>query len=258
MQLPIYQVDAFTSRLFGGNPAAVCPLDSWLPVATMQAIAAENNLSETAFIVPHDGEFAIRWFTPKLEVSLCGHATLAAAHVIFEFIAPERERVTFDSQSGPLHVARRGEELELDFPAEVPQASETLPALTAALGRAPTAVLHSRYPMAVFETEADVRALEPDFQALEEFQWVLVTAPGDEVDFVSRFFAPGAGIAEDPVTGSAHCMLTPYWSERLGKHGLSARQISERGGVLTCEQRGERVAIRGAARTYLEGHIRTQ
>jgi PhzF family phenazine biosynthesis protein len=258
MQIPIYQVDAFTSQLFGGNPAAVCPLEDWLPDETMQAIAAENNLAETAFIVPRAGEFAIRWFTPAIEVSLCGHATLAAAHVVFEFIDPQRERVSFESQSGALHVTKRADVLELDFPAEVPVARPAAPALAAALAAEPVAVLHGRYPMAVFASEADVRAIEPDFQALSEFRWVLVTAPGDDVDFVSRFFAPGAGIPEDPVTGSAHCMLIPYWAERLGKTELSARQVSKRGGELTCALRGERVTIAGTARTFLEGHIRTE
>jgi len=258
MQLPIYQVDAFASQLFRGNPAAVCPLDAWLDDALMQAIAAENNLSETAFIVRSKDEYAIRWFTPALEVELCGHATLAAAHVVFEFLEPRRDKVSFDSKSGPLYVSKSGHELELDFPADHAQAGETAQELVRSLGSQPASVLHGRYPTAVFETEAQIRALEPDFRRMQEFQWVVVTAPGDEVDFVSRFFAPGAGIDEDPVTGSAHCILTPYWAERLGKTELRARQLSKRGGELRCALRGDRVTIAGAARTYLEGHIRTE
>jgi PhzF family phenazine biosynthesis protein len=260
MRLPLYQVDAFvTGEPFSGNPAAVCPLETWLPDAVMQAIAAENNLSETAFFVPEGGAYRLRWFTPTTEVELCGHATLASAFVIFRFLAPERSTVRFCTEkAGRLAVARDGELLTLDFPVWPPAPCRPPAALAQALGHAPVGVLEARSTLAVYDDAEDVRGLAPDFAALARLAkgGVIVTAPGrGETDFVSRYFAPAAGIDEDPVTGSAHCTLVPYWAARLGKSRLRARQISRRGGALCCELRGERVAIAGRARLYLEGTI---
>jgi PhzF family phenazine biosynthesis protein len=262
MKLPLYQVDAFTDRLFGGNPAAVCPLEEWLPGELMQAIAAENNLSETAFFAPRAGEDAydLRWFTPEVEIDLCGHATLATAHVILERLRPELDELRFHSRSGPLKVVRRGEELELDFPAAPPVRVDTPGALVEALDAAPLQAWHSEKAgkfLALMEDEKAVRALRPHWPAFEELDamGVIATARGDEVDFVSRFFAPAVGIPEDPVTGAAHCVLTPYWASILGRDRLRARQISARGGSLTCELRGERVGLAGRAVIYLEGTI---
>jgi len=260
MRLPLYQIDAFTSRLFGGNPAAVCPLEAWLDDATLQAIALENNLSETAFLVPEGDGYRLRWFTPALEVDLCGHATLAAAFVVFETLRPGSDEVAFETRSGGLTVRRDRDLLTMDFPAwparEV-QAGEVQEALVRGLGVRPAAVYTTRDLMAVLETEAQVRTLRPDQTALAAIDalGIIATAPGEEVDFVSRFFAPRAGIPEDPVTGSAHCTLAPYWAARLGKNRLEARQLSARGGELTCEVRGDRVAISGRCVSYLEGTI---
>jgi PhzF family phenazine biosynthesis protein len=261
MRLPIYQVDAFTDRVFGGNPAAVVPLTEWLPDGTLQAIAAENNLSETAFFVPEGEGYALRWFTPALEVDLCGHATLASAFVIGRFLRPEKRRLEFRTlKAGTLVVTRQGDELSMDFPAWPSTPAELPTGLTAALGGGtPAAYLTGkRDGMAVFNTAAEVAALKPDFAALKRlFPFaVIATAPGDNgVDFVSRFFAPGGGIDEDPVTGSAHCALIPYWAGRLGKTRFEARQISQRIGVLNCALDGDRVTIAGRAQLYLEGHI---
>jgi PhzF family phenazine biosynthesis protein len=258
MNIPIYQVDAFTGKLFGGNPAAICPLDLWLPDETMQSIAAENNLAETAFYIRKNGGFHIRWFTPGVEVDLCGHATLAAAHVIMELRREARQgRVVFDSKSGELVVTRESDLYALDFPSRPPLETSIDPRLFDALGATPKHALAARDYFCVFDTEADVRALHPNMErlaAIPQFA-TIVTAPGDECDFVSRFFAPAQGVAEDPVTGSAHCTLIPYWAERLAKTKLHARQISTRGGELWCEDRGERVSIAGKAVTYLEGTI---
>jgi PhzF family phenazine biosynthesis protein len=258
MRLPIYQVDAFADRIFAGNPAAVVPLEAWLPDATLQAIAAENNLSETAFFIRQAETYALRWFTPTVEVDLCGHATLASAYVVFRFLEPERRRVAFETRkSGMLVVWRQGDELAMDFPAWVAKPCETPSGLAVALGRNPSEVLASRAYLAVYERESDVAAIKPDFAALKRLdRAVIVTAPGsDGVDFVSRFFAPGVGIDEDPVTGGAHCQLIPYWAKRLGKTRLAARQISPRGGALSCALEGERVTIAGRAQLYLEGTI---
>lgn len=227
MRLPLYQVDAFTDRLFGGNPAAVCPLEEWLPDTTMQAIAAENNLSETAFFVREGEGYALRWFTPAVEVELCGHATLASAYVIFHVLEPARERVLFRTRkAGTLVVTRRGDELAMDFPAWPASPVAAPPELAAALGKPPVRVLAARDYLAVYEHAEDVAGLDPDLAAvarLDRFA-VIVTAPGVEgVDFVSRFFAPAKGVPEDPVTGSAHCTLTPYWAARLGKTRLQAK-----------------------------------
>jgi len=260
MRLPIYQVDAFTDRLFGGNPAAVCPLESWLSDATLQSIAAENNLSETAFFVPEGDGYALRWFTPEIEVDLCGHATLASAHVIFERLSPQLDQVRFRTlNAGMLTVQRQGDSLTMDFPSRPPLPTIAPPGLAAALGLAkPLDVLKARDHLVVYERAADVAALTPDFAALSKLPcWaVIATAPGEgAVDFVSRFFAPLHGVPEDPVTGSAHCTLTPYWAERLGKLHLEARQISKRGGALGCALKGERVELTGRAVLYLEGTI---
>jgi PhzF family phenazine biosynthesis protein len=263
MRLPLYQVDAFTEKLFGGNPAAICPLREWLPDATMQAIAAENNLAETAFFVREDGggaDYLLRWFTPAVEVDLCGHATLASGHVVFSLLEPGRERVGFRTlKAGTLTVEKRGDLLVMDFPSRPAIAAEPPPELLAALGGNPREVLKARDHMVVYDSAAEISALTPDLAALAKIEdcWAaIVTAPGDSgVDFVSRFFAPAKGVPEDPVTGSSHCTLTPYWAKRLGKTELQARQLSRRGGALTCALHGDRVSIGGRAVLYLEGEI---
>lgn len=259
MRLPIYQVDAFTDRMFGGNPAAVCPLEQWLPDATLQAIAAENNLSDTAYFVREGDQYALRWFTPTVEVDLCGHATLASAFVILNVLEPRRAQVAFRTRkAGVLTVKRDGELLEMDFPSRPPQPIAPVPALGAALGKAPREVLAARDYLAVYDSEGDVRTLSPDFAAVAKLDRyaVIATAPGSNgVDFVSRFFAPRQGVPEDPVTGSAHCTLTPYWAGRLGKATLEARQISSRGGALKCRLDGDRVALSGRSVLYLKGEI---
>jgi PhzF family phenazine biosynthesis protein len=257
MKIPLYQVDAFTSRLFGGNPAAVCPLEAWLADRTMQSIAAENNLAETAFFVGGKGRYDVRWFTPTVEVNLCGHATLASAFVIFNRLEPFLQAVSFGSKSGELRVTRSGDRLTLDFPAWPATRSENPEAVAAALGAVPREVWATQDYMAVYDSEDEVRRLEPAMDrvaALDRFA-VIATAPGREADFVSRFFAPRQGVPEDPVTGRAHCTLVPYWARRLGKPGLHAYQVSRRGGELFCEDRGERVAIGGQAVQFLEGTI---
>jgi PhzF family phenazine biosynthesis protein len=260
MRLPIYQIDAFAGAVFKGNPAAVVPLEQWLPDATMQAIALENNLSETAFLVPEGEPWRLRWFTPRVEVDLCGHATLASAHVIFKHLAPARDRVEFATRSGRLAVARKGELLELDFPAVTMQVRSDAMALDAmenALGCRPDEAYVAMDHMAVFRDESQVAELKPDMGRVAALggRGLIATAPGRACDFVSRFFGPNVGIPEDPVTGSAHTVLTPFWAKRLGKLKLSARQISARGGELQCEDRGERIGIAGRAVLYLEGTI---
>lgn len=261
MDVTLYQIDAFTDRLFAGNPAAVCPLERWLPDDVMQAIAAENNLSETAFIVPGDGAYRLRWFTPAVEVDLCGHATLATAHVVFGHLQPDADTVAFDTRSGRLTVRREGDALTMDFPVlPVQETVDPGDPLTAALGKRPDELYAIReahgapFRLAVYGRAADVAALRPDFGALKAN--AIATAPGDDVDFVSRFFAPMSGINEDPVTGSAHCTLTPYWAERLGKQELTARQISARGGALGCRLDGDHVHLTGQCAFYMEGRIR--
>lgn len=262
MQLPIYQLDAFSDQLFAGNPAAVVPLTQWLPDATMQAIAAENNLAETAFYVPTEQGFHIRWFTPAVEVDLCGHATLATAYVIFFLENYPKDLVAFDSRSGILTVRKDNEWLILDFPADTLQKTLVVPpALLEGLGGLkPVEVLKGKTDyMVVLTNQEQVQALSPDFRVLGSVpaRGVIVTAPGDSVDFVSRFFAPQSGIDEDPVTGSAHTTLTPYWAEKLGKTQLDALQISPRGGVLKTQLLNERVEIAGKVRLYLTGQIQT-
>jgi predicted PhzF superfamily epimerase YddE/YHI9 len=260
MRIPLYQVDAFTDRLFGGNPAAVCPLAEWLPEATMQAIAAENNLAETAFFVAQDAGYLLRWFTPTVEVDLCGHATLASGYVVTHILMPDRRSVRFDTlKTGPLEVRREGDLLAMDLPAWPPERGPADPRILAALGEAPARSFVARgRTLAVYERAEQVAALRPDFAAMREVPGAdaIVTAPGHgDTDFVSRYFAPNHGIDEDPVTGSAHCVLTPYWSDRLGKQQLRARQISARGGDLLCTLRGDRVTLAGRAVLYLEGTI---
>jgi len=256
-RISLYQIDAFAERLFAGNPAAVCPLEEWLPDEVMQAIAAENNLSETAFFVRSGEGYQLRWFTPELEVDLCGHATLASAFVVFQYLERERSEVRFQTRSGELVVRRAGELLVMDFPARPPVRCAMNAALVEALGTAPLELWESRDYMALYETEEQVRRLKPNMDALARVGHfaVIVTAPGREVDFVSRFFAPAGGVPEDPVTGSAHCTLVPYWAKRLGKTRLKARQVSARGGELYCEDRGERVIIAGKAVRYMEGTV---
>ncbi len=257
MRIPIYQVDAFTGEVFRGNPAAVCPLERWLDEPLMQSIAAENNLSETAFFVARGRDFDIRWFTPAAEVDLCGHATLASAWVVFNWLDAGRTSVTFHSKSGPLVIERAGELLAMEFPSRPAEECAPPAGLGEALGATPRATLQSRDLLVVLGSEAEVGALTPDFdrvRALSAFA-VCVTAAGRDCDFVSRFFAPRLGIPEDPVTGSAHCTLVPYWSRRLGKKTLHARQISARGGEIFCEDLGERVIVAGRAAPYLEGAI---
>ncbi len=260
MSLPIYQLDAFTNQIFGGNPAAVVPLDTWLPDATMQTIAAENNLAETAFYVPTDSGFHIRWFTPTVEVDLCGHATLATAYVLFHLQNYPKDRISFESRSGELIVCKEGDWLILDFPKDtLHKQLLSPPALLEALGETvPVEILRGKTDfMVVLENEQQVRDLQPDVIVLSTLpaRGVIVTAKGDEVDFVSRFFAPQSGIAEDPVTGSAHTTLTPYWADKLGKTELSALQVSPRGGVLKTKLMGDRVEIAGQVRLYLKGTI---
>lgn len=261
-ELKLFQIDAFSSRVFAGNPAAVCPLERWLNDKTLQAIAAENNLAETAYFVPKgDDGFHLRWFTPKQEVNLCGHATLASAFVLFTELQPERRSVSFDSRSGPLGVEREGDRLTMDFPTWTLKAVDSPPdALVAGLGKTPAEMYlvstDDNY-FAVYDSEADVRSLAPDFSALETLHpaGVVVTAPGNDADCASRYFAPSWGIPEDPATGSIHCGLVPYWAKRLGKKEIYAHQVSARGGELFCEDKGERVAISGHAVKYLEGTI---
>ena len=257
MKIPCYQIDAFTNEVFHGNPAAVCPLPAWLPDATLQNIAAENNLSETAFIVPRGADFDLRWFTPTLEMDLCGHATLAAAFALFTEQQFPGDVIRFHSRSGTLTVRRAGDVFTLDFPSRPPQPCARPETLVRGLGSRPADVLKARDYLAVFASAAEVRALRPDFAALKTLDClgIIATAPGDDCDFVSRFFAPAAGVDEDPVTGSAHCTLIPYWASRLGKNKLFARQISARGGELFCELAGDRVHIGGRAVLYLRGEI---
>ena len=257
MQIPIYQVDAFSSRLFAGNPAAVCPLRAWLPDGTMQAIAAENNLAETAFFVRSNGHFELRWFTPAVEVDLCGHATLATAYVLFHELHEAGTQLQFQTKSGRLTVERRGDLLALGFPSRPPGPTAVHPELAAALGGKPLEILAARDYLVRYGSEAEVAALKPDMARLAQVDKfaVIATAPGDIADFVCRFFAPAKGIPEDPVTGSAHTSLIPYWAAQLGKEKLLARQISPRGGDLICELRGDRVDIAGRAVLYLRGEI---
>ena len=257
MKIRQYQVDAFATRAFEGNPAAVCPLESWLDDGLLQAIAEENNLSETAFFMPSDTGFQLRWFTPVSEVDLCGHATLAAAHVLFAHLGYPGEAITFETRSGALTVKRKSDLLEMDFPARPPTPYTSLELLSKALGRQPLEVMRADDYLVVFDSEAAVSGIRPDFALLGtlDLRGVIITTPGSSDDFVSRFFAPRLGIPEDPVTGSAHCTLAPYWAVRLGKHLLSARQVSKRGGSILCEWKGDRVLLSGSAVTFMEAEM---
>lgn len=259
MGLPLFWIDAFARSPFAGNPAAVVPLPAFPDDARMQRVAFEHGLAETAFLVKKaEGHYDLRWFTPRAEVDLCGHATLASAHAVFHELGFAGEVITFESKSGPLRVRRRdGGLLELDFPVRELRAGEAPVELSAALGVAPLAFASSEANLVVLGSEADVRAVTPDFPRLAKLEphGTIVTAPGTDCDFVSRFFAPSVGIDEDHVTGSAHCVLMPYWSGRLGKTKLHARQISERGGELWCELAGDRVKIAGHAVLYMRGEI---
>ena len=255
--LKYFQVDAFTSELFKGNPAGVCVLEGndWLPAAMMQRIAFENNQPETAFVLPQGKNFGLRWFAPGSEIDLCGHATLASAFVLYTEFKYSGERISFESKSGALSVSRKGANLELDFPSRPARPAEPPRELIEGLGCSPNQILKARDWMAVFENEDEIRAIKPRFDILAQLDKVIVTARGTDVDFVSRFFAPGIGVNEDPVTGSAHCTLIPCWAERLGKMKLRARQLSARGGELFCELRGDRVGIGGHAVLYSSGHL---
>lgn len=257
MKIRQYQVDAFATRVFEGNPAAVCPLASWLSDELLQAIAQENNVSETAFFVPTEKGFGLRWFTPVKEVDLCGHATLASAHIIFEALDYPGQAITFETRRGELVVEKKGERLEMNFPASPPASCELSEPLAKGLGQRPIEVLAADDYLAVFESEAAIRAITPDLALLCELELrgVIITAPGTDVDFVSRFFAPKLGIPEDPVTGSAHCALAPFWAEKLGKNILTARQISARGGNIICEMKADRVLLSGCAVTFMEAEI---
>lgn len=257
MKIPYYHVDAFTGNRFAGNPAGVCLLKEWPVDGVLQKIAFENNLSETAFVVPRGDTFDLRWFTPTMEVDLCGHATLAAGFVLYEYGGYQGAAVAFQSRSGLLRVTREGDLLFLDFPSRPPGPCATPEALLRGLGHRPVEVRRARDYFAVYGSEEDIVGLQPKMEALSELDalGVIVTAPGRTVDFVSRFFAPKAGIPEDPVTGSAHCTLIPYWSEKLSTRRLRALQLSPRGGEIFCEALGERVKIGGKAVIYLRGEI---
>jgi PhzF family phenazine biosynthesis protein len=258
VKIRLYQVDAFTDKVFAGNPAAVCPLDEWLPEELMQQIAMENNLAETAFYIRRDDRYSIRWFTPEVEVDLCGHATLATAFVLFNLEHFSGSVLDFDSRSGRLRVSRDGDFLILDFPADKPFKSPGPAALLEGFGIGPLEVYRGKTDyMLVYSSAKQIRELKPNLPRIAEVnaRGIIVTAPGDDVDFVSRFFAPQSGIPEDPVTGSAHTTLVPFWADRLGRAVLTARQLSRRGGWLRCRLAGDRVEISGQARAYLTGEI---
>ncbi|NIO39728.1 MAG: PhzF family phenazine biosynthesis isomerase [Burkholderiales bacterium] len=257
MKLRQFQVDAFAGRRFEGNPAAVCPLGQWLSDELLLAIAEENNLSETAFFVPVENKFKLRWFTPIAEIDFCGHATLASAHVLFDALGYRGQTIVFETRSGKMSVERDGKLYVMNFPAQRPRPCSLPEALVEGLRVNPTEVLAADDYLAVYESEAMVQSLKPVFSKLLDLdlRGVIATAPGENTDFVSRFFAPKYGIDEDPVTGSAHCELTPYWSRRLGKNELRARQISRRGGDVLCEMAGDRVVLKGGAVTFMVGEI---
>jgi PhzF family phenazine biosynthesis protein len=262
MKYPLYQVDAFADKLFSGNPAAVMPLQEWLPEETMQKLAMENNLSETVFFVPQSdkksADFGIRWFTPAVEINLCGHATLAAAYILFEQLGYDKETIRFSSQSGILTVNKHDSVIKMDFPAWMPEEVSTYsPELSKALGGISIkSVSKNRDLLIEVETEKEVVACAPDFSLIKKLgDKIILTAKGDNYDFVSRFFAPTAGVDEDPVTGSAHAQLIPYWSKKLNKTKLQARQLSSRTGTLQCEYLGDRVMIGGKCIFYMKGEV---
>lgn len=255
----MYQVDAFTDQVFGGNPAAVCPLESWLPDHVLQQVAMENCVAETAYLVPIDAGFEIRWFTPEIEMDLCGHATLAAGHVLKNHLGYDASPIRFQSNSGELLVIVQEDLLTLDFPSRPPELAEAPRIILDGIGQEPVEILKSRDYVLVYEDEEIIRRLEPNQIILNQINLdpggIIVTAPGNDVDFVSRFFTPQASIFEDPVTGSAHCSLIPYWAKKLDKVEMVALQLSQRGGKLYCRDLGERILIAGTAVTYLEGSI---
>ena len=257
----MFQIDAFAERIFEGNPAAVIPLESWLPDLLLQSIASENNLSETAFFVPSGSGFHLRWFTPVCEVDLCGHATLAAAHVLFQHLGYPGDSIVFNTRSGDLEVEEKNGIFVMDFPSRPSNLCPPPEALIKGLGKVPIEVWTGKSYIAVYESADDICSLVPDDTLLRslDLQGVAVTAPGGRFkqgfDFVSRYFAPKVGVSEDPVCGSAHCALAPYWAERLGKNEMKARQLSRRGGTVFCEVRGDRVFLSGRAVTFLEGEI---
>jgi PhzF family phenazine biosynthesis protein len=260
MPLPLFHVNAFTSKPFAGNPAAVCPLAGWLDDGRLQAVARENNLSETAFFVPRGDHYELRWFTPRCEAKLCGHATLASAFVLLQLLQTGLDSVRFETRrSGTLTVSRDGDSLAMDFPALAPWACEAPPkALIEGLGKRPDEVVQIEDDyFAVYGREGDVKSIRPNLSVLEKLHpaAVAITAPGSDCDFVSRYFAPSYGIPEDPVTGSTHCSLAPYWARRLGKASLFARQISERGGKIRCEVQTQRVILKGSAVLTLRGEL---
>jgi len=258
MKIKLFQIDAFTDEIFGGNPAAVCPLDDWLPEEVMQRIAMENNQAETAFFIRDRKRFHIRWFTPAIEVDLCGHATLAAAYVLFQLEHFAEPTIEFNSRSGLLRVTKEGDFLTLDFPADPPLKISPPDNLIAGIGSWPIEIYKGKSDyMLVYATAEEIESIKPDMGVIAAVpaRGIIVTAPGKDVDFVSRFFAPQSGIPEDPVTGSAHTTLTPYWANRLGRISLSARQLSKRAGSLKCTLAGARVKISGQARVYLTGEI---
>jgi len=258
MEIPLYQIDAFASDLFEGNPAAVCPLEAWLPDELMQSIAAENNLSETAFVVPEEDGYHIRWFTPVSEVDLCGHATLAAAYVLFHILGYEKDSIAFNSRSGILKVAGEKDRLVMDFPLQPPVPCDIPDAIAAAFDKPPVECLKAEDYLVVFEDEGDIETADPDLDQLRklDLRGVIITAGSERYDFVARFFAPKLGILEDPVTGSAFTQLVPYWTSRTGADSFHAKQLSARGGEVICKTAGDRVLISGKAVKYMEGKIR--
>jgi len=257
MQLRMFQVDAFAVRPFEGNPAAVCPLEQWLPDELMQSIALENNLSETAFFIPRGDGYSIRWFTPATEVDLCGHATLASAHVLFEHLGHDGDRIQFDSRSGLLGVFREDGRIVLDFPARPPEPCATPPEIVEAFGVQPRECLHAEDLVVILDDAGSVRDADPDLDTLLrlDYRGIIISAEGRDCDFVARFFGPAVGIPEDPVTGSAYTHLVPYWSDKTGRSSFHARQLSARGGELHCRLNNDRVLIAGSCVTFLEGTI---
>ena len=260
MEITLYHIDAFASKLFEGNPAAVCPLDAWLPDEIMQSIAAENNLSETAFFVLKGNGYHIRWFTPASEVDLCGHATLATAYVLFNILGYKKDKIEFESKSGILAVTKSDEWLVMDFPAQPPVSCDIPKEIIKAFDITPIECLKSEDFLVVFERESDIESANPDFEQLKklDLRGVIITAKSTRYDFVARFFAPKYGIPEDPVTGSAYTQLAPYWASIIGSKRLSVKQVSSRGGELTCEIIDDRVLISGKATKYLEGKIKLE
>jgi len=257
MEITLYQIDAFTNNVFGGNPAAVCPLEEWLDDNMMQKIAEENNLSETAFFVKRETGYDLRWFTPTIEIELAGHPTLAAAYVIFNYCNHGSSKISFSSKSGELTVIKDGDLLKMNFPSMKPANTGENELLNRALGNKPVELYRTRDYLAIYSNQREILSIDPDFGLLKRLDClgIIVSAPGDEADFVSRCFAPAAGINEDPVTGSAHSTLIPYWSKRLNKRDLYAYQLSKRGGELFCRYLGDRVEIAGRAVYYLKGTI---